>query len=971
MAGYTEKTMDFILRLEDTPLRKALVKVAQQWEGVEKSVDKAKQKIDSVGESLRDAEKTSKKSIEPISKEMDSLAKSVKNVEDQTNQSTSAMIGAMGILQGGFHGVKDAADQVGAGQQTESLLSTMLNLNKILNISRAELRQLRREIVQIPPGLFGLVGVDEIRESLEGLVHAGARSKEVLTSLTIPVALVAKATGESFDEVAKDFFRWNRQFGLSIESVINLQASIHNLARTTGATFQEMRGSLGELMDEFEVGLRGLSENVRTQTIASFAGMRGVFADEWADIAPVVQNLAKAMANPMSEEAQRMAAASGMAIDDLVANLRGGRIDVVMREIMSRASQYADSGVLSLQGWSETTGIASHSLSIMARRQGAINQRLADYRTSLNRATNGTEQFSDAIRNSTTWGQRLMTGISSLAARDLPGLGFSLMDVKERLFEINWLNLWAGITVVKSLWSSISGVVVSLAKTGGILGWISKGILLLGAGIKWVVGVLLGIKAAIVIVILALTVGVAWLLKATGHLQEVWELLKSTAKDVAEPIVNAFKNAWDYIKPLFKDTGALGEAIRATADYARYLWTQIKGFVNELLGMDLQKWGDKVSVVVKGIITYLGMGLKGLSVVLSWAIAILTPFVKVWIWLNKIALKTLFYIGYGIFLILKVLWGVIKVLWTIAKAVAWVIGLFIDLISFAFRTITTVASLFLEVTGIGGAFMSVVSAVWTGIKAIGGFFAWLAVGIYKIFATIGSFLIEYLVTKPLEAITSGWDSLMGYIASASSAISETLKNALISVLEFLGLSNAGSIVSGIWKAMFDLLTAPIDTLKGWINSYVVDTINEVFGYEFPLIGSLTSKRIPRLAQGGIVEAPTLVLAGERGQELIIPESRVLSGTGNTPTPTPLPDNFFVQPVTQPPIVSGVTTTPSIREASERIVNVSINMGGVEDRLDVLILLAREFKDVISASPIGRRDTRGQRVENLLSFEGNG
>ena len=74
--------------------------------------------------------------------------------------------------------------------------------------------------------------------------------------------------------------------------------------------------------------------------------------------------------------------------------------------------------------------------------------------------------------------------------------------------------------------------------------------------------------------------------------------------------------------------------------------------------------------------------------------------------------------------------------------------------------------------------------------------------------------------------------------------------------------------------MFELAFSPIRDL---INDYIIDTINDITGYSFPLgIGSIREMtglgEIPHLAQGGIVNGPTLALLGDNpsGREAVVP-----------------------------------------------------------------------------------------------------
>jgi len=88
-----------------------------------------------------------------------------------------------------------------------------------------------------------------------------------------------------------------------------------------------------------------------------------------------------------------------------------------------------------------------------------------------------------------------------------------------------------------------------------------------------------------------------------------------------------------------------------------------------------------------------------------------------------------------------------------------------------------------------------------------------------------------------------------------------------------GLSD---IISGIFQTIGSVIATPINVAIGAING-VVDSINKVqlkIPNWVPIIGgntySVNIKKLPFLAQGGVIDQPTTALLGEEGPEAVVP-----------------------------------------------------------------------------------------------------
>jgi len=88
-----------------------------------------------------------------------------------------------------------------------------------------------------------------------------------------------------------------------------------------------------------------------------------------------------------------------------------------------------------------------------------------------------------------------------------------------------------------------------------------------------------------------------------------------------------------------------------------------------------------------------------------------------------------------------------------------------------------------------------------------------------------------------------------------------------------------SIFDGIWDALFGSVKGIINTIIDVLNSFIAG-INKI-GFDVPdwvpVIGGkkwgFNIKKIPKLAQGGIVDSPTYAMIGEAGKEAVMPLER--------------------------------------------------------------------------------------------------
>ena len=168
--------------------------------------------------------------------------------------------------------------------------------------------------------------------------------------------------------------------------------------------------------------------------------------------------------------------------------------------------------------------------------------------------------------------------------------------------------------------------------------------------------------------------------------------------------------------------------------------------------------------------------------------------------------------------------------------------------------------------------------------------------IWSVFATIiGNIVTLWNAFRPI------WDIAWPLMWASVKATFTTVWNVIVGVF-----SGALDIIKGVFEVFSGILTGNWtkvwtglkDILKGIINSIlsmveglangVIDAINGIIrsinsvssksGIHFSEIGRLS---IPKLAEGGIITAPTLALIGEAGDEAVVPLDQYNKGNNQT------------------------------------------------------------------------------------------
>lgn len=172
-------------------------------------------------------------------------------------------------------------------------------------------------------------------------------------------------------------------------------------------------------------------------------------------------------------------------------------------------------------------------------------------------------------------------------------------------------------------------------------------------------------------------------------------------------------------------------------------------------------------------------------------------------------------------------------------------------------------------------------------------------------------LISVFTTTVPELLSGMWDKVVGAFNTVKDTITGIFKGAVNGYI-------------GIWEGLANAIVGVVNKIIGVWNSleFSFPGVNIPFAPDIPGftvglpdIPTLPNLSIPRLAEGGIVNSPTLALIGEAGPEAVVPLGKG-KGTGNT----------FVVNIHTPAFID---TEGKLRESIETAAQEIFDQGGFQ------------------------------------------
>lgn len=190
-------------------------------------------------------------------------------------------------------------------------------------------------------------------------------------------------------------------------------------------------------------------------------------------------------------------------------------------------------------------------------------------------------------------------------------------------------------------------------------------------------------------------------------------------------------------------------------------------------------------------------------------------------------------------------------------------------------------------------FLETLSNLWndhlkTMVEEVGDFIGALVNGALEIYNKFIVPIVRWLLDKLAPSITT----IAGIISATVGAVAGTISNVVTTITGILkGIINfVTGVFTGNWKKAWqgvgDIFTAIFNGLKNAFKipiNWIIDGINSfISGINrikipswVPVVGGkgFSIGKIPRLAQGGIIDRATLAVVGESGREAVLPLDR--------------------------------------------------------------------------------------------------
>ena len=140
--------------------------------------------------------------------------------------------------------------------------------------------------------------------------------------------------------------------------------------------------------------------------------------------------------------------------------------------------------------------------------------------------------------------------------------------------------------------------------------------------------------------------------------------------------------------------------------------------------------------------------------------------------------------------------------------------------------------------------------------------------------------------EPIQKLIDLWKTMDENDISLADIFKGAIPAPLQSVIDFFGGLFDDAQEGGIGFALNNAFENLVESLREPINKWIVDPVNALMGYDLPLLGPLQDLPIlsnffplTALAEGGIVNSPTLALIGEAGPEAVVPLNSQGRGMG--------------------------------------------------------------------------------------------
>ena len=357
----------------------------------------------------------------------------------------------------------------------------------------------------------------------------------------------------------------------------------------------------------------------------------------------------------------------------------------------------------------------------------------------------------------------------------------------------------------------------------------------------------------IVVAITALVAAFIYLWNNCEGFRNFWINLWGSIKEIAFAVAEWFKQAWQDIGNFF--TVTVPGWFNAFKDFFINLWTGIKDFFvgiwTAISNFFIGAWNSIVATFTS-IMEWIRSNIVEpiASFYETWIAPVVNKIIEIVSKLVEIVVSL--FVGLYNLLVQNVIQPVVNAFLGLWQKVS---GFFVSLWNGIVAIWNTVASWFNAhvIQPVVRLFTSLWQKVTGAAKS-----AWE--GIKSVFSAVGSFFSSTF-QKAYNAVTKVFSKIGSFFSKIWNGIKNTFSKLGTSIASAIG----GAVKSGI-NGVISMIENTINTAIGLING-AIGLINKLPGVS---VGKISKLRMPRLAEGGIVDKPTIAQIGENGREAVVP-----------------------------------------------------------------------------------------------------
>ena len=357
----------------------------------------------------------------------------------------------------------------------------------------------------------------------------------------------------------------------------------------------------------------------------------------------------------------------------------------------------------------------------------------------------------------------------------------------------------------------------------------------------------------IVVAITALVAAFIYLWNNCEGFRNFWINLWGSIKEIAFAVAEWFKQAWQDIGNFF--TVTVPGWFNAFKDFFINLWTGIKDFFvgiwTAISNFFIGAWNSIVATFTS-IMEWIRSNIVEpiASFYETWIAPVVNKIIEIVSKLVEIVVSL--FVGLYNLLVQNVIQPVVNAFQGLWQKVS---GFFVSLWNGIVAIWNAVASWFNAhvIQPVVRLFTSLWQKVSGAAKS-----AWE--GIKSVFSAVGSFFSSTF-QKAYNAVTKVFSKIGSFFSKIWNGIKNTFSKLGTSIASAIG----GAVKSGI-NGVIGMIENTINFAIGLING-AIGLINKLPGVS---VGKISKLRMPRLAEGGIVDKPTIAQIGENGREAVVP-----------------------------------------------------------------------------------------------------